>query len=220
MNFDESETHESYGIVGISRRQSSPPHNLFGSSIKHQSTMALTIKKAEKMRDLNRDWYFGRKHLIEIELSPTQFADMITGVGVGDGVPCTIRWAEGERKENPPEISQRQMYEDEFKKTMQDFGKTCYGDVQEARELLTKKGTITVKERKQVDGIITRMVGTITGTLPFIQGSFNEAMSKTVTEAKGEVDAFVMDKIISLGIEGLKDKVSLLNKDKVVLINE
>ena len=206
------ETHESYGVIGVCRRSSKPPVNLVGSSINHSQTMAISVKRCEKIRELNRTWFFGRETLLEVELSPVQFAEMITNANVGDGVPCTIRFlADKGRIEDPPEISQRQVYEKEFKDTINNFGKTCYGDIKEAKEILLKKGNITVKERQQVAGIIQYVVNNITSHLPFIQSSFNKSMSKTALEAKSEVEAFVTNKINSLGIEALKDQLPMLS---------
>ena len=209
------ETHESYGMVGLTRRYGGGGyHNLFGSSIGHSSTMALTIKRCEKQRDLNRDWYHGIDLLIQIELSPVQFAEMVTGVGVGDGVPCTIRHFDGYGTiADPPEISQRQLFEREFKSSMEDVASTCYGDVKEAEALLLKKGTITVKERELVSKIINRVVSNITSEMPFIQSSFNEAMNKTAVEAKGEVEAFITTKIHTMGLEAIKDQFPQLGDD-------
>jgi len=71
---------------------------------------------AEKERHLNRDWFHKKKHLIEVEMSQTQFAEMITSLNVGDGVPCTIRYLpDKHRIEDPPDTSQRQIFENEFK---------------------------------------------------------------------------------------------------------
>ena len=46
--------------------------------------------------------------------------------------------------------------------------------------------------------------------VPFIQNSFNEQMDKTVLEAKGEVEGFVMHKVISAGLEGLQKELKML----------
>jgi len=57
-------------------------------------------------------------------------------------------------------------------------------------------------------------------SIPFLQKSFNEAMDKTVNEAKGEVEAFVMNKVTSLGIEKMKDDLIQLQEttEKEILI--
>ena len=83
MGFGKVSKHESYGIIGISRVTSHPAKNLFGSSVKHTHSMALRIKTASVDRHLNQDWYHAENELIEIEMSPTQFAEMITSLDTG-----------------------------------------------------------------------------------------------------------------------------------------
>jgi len=78
-----SESHPSYGMVSFNRQQQTPPANLFGSSIKHQTLISLTIRRGTKERDLSRDWYFGGEELIEVLLSPNQFAEAITHMNMG-----------------------------------------------------------------------------------------------------------------------------------------
>lgn len=212
--YDSKETHESYGMIGVSRFSCSPGISLFGSSIKHSNAISITIRAAEVCRHLNRDWYHGLDEIIEVELSPTQFAEMITSLNVGDGVPCTIRHINLNRKENPPEVKQRQIFEDEFKNDIKELEKICSEDVKEIDKILNKKGTITVKERKEAWNKVLKVFNKIGDHIPFLQKQFNEAMDKTVLEAKGEVDAFVTNKVTSLGIKGLEQEMLKLGEGK------
>src|SRR5271154_1604303 len=97
------EKHESYGMVGINRTSSSGT-NLFGSIATHHSFITLSVKRAEVHRHLASDWYHAEaRDLIEIEMSHSQFAEMITSPGIGDGIPCTIRAFDGKLLESCPE---------------------------------------------------------------------------------------------------------------------
>jgi len=91
---DTSYTHESYGMLGFYRVQGTD-RPLFGSSLKHNNTIRLTLKTGVHSRNLNRDWYYGGRTLFEVEMSASQFADLVSNMNVGDGVPVTIK-----RKEN------------------------------------------------------------------------------------------------------------------------
>lgn len=113
MENEIKESHESFGMLGF-YRSSVTSANLFGSSIKHQHTIRMTLKKAEKGRSLNRDWYSGRGEIVEVEMSQNQFAEMITSMNVGDGVPVTIRRLNGKTMEPCPEENRRQEFEKEF----------------------------------------------------------------------------------------------------------
>ena len=91
---DKMSTHSGYGVMTITRQQVNPPTALFGSSIKHGNVINVTISHADLKRGINHDWYHANGRICEIELSLSQFADMITSIGNGDGVPCTIHFTE------------------------------------------------------------------------------------------------------------------------------
>lgn len=203
--------HESFGIIGCSRITGGT-RNLFGSSIEHSNTIMLRIKTASVDRHLNTNWYHGDKDLIEIEMSPTQFSEMITSLNVGDGVPCTLRYIEGKRISDPPKISQRVLFEEEFKEKINKLENECSDGVSEVADILLKKGNITVKERKQAWGKVVSIMRIVSDSIPFLQKQFNKAMDKTVNEAKGEVEAFVMNRVTSLGIKGLEKEMLKLSE--------
>jgi len=202
------EQHESYGMIGASRI-SGTNRNLYGSSINHSNTISLRIKKGEKERDLNRNWYFGKELLIEVEMSQTQFAEMITSINMGDGIPCTIRHFSGYGEiEDPPEVSQRQIFEKEFSDDIRSVNELIKDDKNIIKELLLKKGGISIKERKEISDHIDKIIQAITRSIPFVQRSFNDAMDKTVNEAKGEVEAFTLNRILSFGIKGIEESLA------------
>jgi hypothetical protein len=88
----DTESHESYGMVEISRYTCNPPQNFFGSSVKHHSGISLRIHKAIKRRSLAEDRYFAHGTIIEVDMSAAQFADMVCSPNIGDGVPCTLKF--------------------------------------------------------------------------------------------------------------------------------
>ena len=55
--------------------------------------------------------------------------------------------------------------------------------------------------------MIVMLMQDVNSNLPFVQRSFNKSIDKTVLEAKGEVEAFVMNKVTSLGIKGLEKEM-------------
>ncbi len=210
MNDDKpEETHDSYGMIGLSRITGGQD-NLFGSSVRHHNFIRLRINQGVKQRGLKHNWFRGRGTLIEVDLSPTQFADLITAMNVGDGVPCTIRRISVpdnlNRRDMPPcpDYDQRKLFEDEFTEDIEKISGKAMTLLEKADVMLQQKKPLSVKEKEELRGIIFHIAQDIKSNLPFIHTSFTEAMDKTVTEAKGEVEAFVMNKVTSLGIEGLR----------------
>ena len=216
---EKSEKHESFGVAGFFRRTGGN-YNLFGSSIKHGSTVSLKIKRASRKRDLHQFWIHGEEELIEVLFSPNQFAQLLTSMNVGDGVPCTIQYVGRKKMDDCPAVETRELFvqefEDDVQKAMNDARKIC----NEVTELLSGKGNITQADRKAIIGKLGNLMQHINSNMPFVQSQFNEAMDDTVTEARAEVEAFVDNKIRSLGIEALNDEVQralAATKDSPVL---
>ena len=195
------QTHESFGMVQFSRNTGTN-HKLYGSSITHSNTITLSVSGGSVKRDLYREWYMPEKQIVEIELSETQFAELITSMNMGSGVPCTILRHEGKRMENPPFENQRMLFENEFKEKVKEVGIDLEALSSELEKLVEKKASKT--EFKALISKISKVSQEVNSNLPFVQKSFNEAMDKTVSEAKGEVEAFVLNKVTSLGIKSLQ----------------
>lgn len=193
--------HESYGMVGISRC-TGYSGRLFGSSVNTHTFMMLRIKPGVRVHSLSRDWFRGAtmEPLIEIKLSPAQFAELLTTMNVGDGVPCTITaFNSKEIKQAPEELSVTEQIRHDFKDRMRNFSKKVVGMKDELSALVDKK-SLTIKDKSEFKQTINMLVQEIESNVPFILKSFNEAAVKTVTEAKAEVDAFVTHAIIQTGI--------------------
>src|SRR5271169_5775120 len=85
--------HPSFGIVNLVRT-TTRGRTLFGSSILHDTYVTLTISHAQIDRDLSQDWIMEdvslpHSTIVEVDMSATQFAEMITSFSQG-GTPCTI----------------------------------------------------------------------------------------------------------------------------------
>lgn len=201
----ERQNHPSYGLVQFSRINRGGSTPLFGSSIEHSQTIVLRIKQATLERGLHHDWYYDRGEIIEVEMSQSQFAEAITSMNMGSGVPVTIRWIKGIGKiEESPFHNQRLQFEEEFKEDMEEISSRSDALLDLAKDMLESKKAPTKAERERLYNMLAGLKQHLASNMPFIQSSFNEAMDKTVMEAKGEIEAFVHNKVNSLGIQGLQ----------------
>ncbi|MCR8641467.1 hypothetical protein NV379_02245 [Paenibacillus sp. N1-5-1-14] len=207
------EEHESFGMLGFSRT-SGGYSNLFGSSIKHQHTITMRLRHAIKERDLNKDWYYGKSEIVEVEMSQNQFAELITSMNMGDGVPVTIRRLNGKRMDNCPEENKREIFEKEFEERMVNLSERLEKITEDAERILEDKTAPKKSDKELILKQLSQLRQEVSSNIPFVAASFNEQMDKTVTEAKGEVEAFVMNKVHSLGIEGLKAEFLSLSEGK------
>lgn len=84
-----------------------------------------------------------------------------------------------------------------------------------AEEILEDRKAPTKTKKEEILNSIDLLKQEIYSNIPFMAEQFNKQMDKTVSEAKGEVEAFVDSKVHSLGIEGLKKEMLLLNENNI-----
>lgn len=196
--------HESFGLLGFSRgSRGGEGTNLFGSSILHGNTITMTVQRATVNRSLNQDWYSADRGfpIVEVEMSQTQFAEIITSMNMGDGFPVTIRKVDGKRTEDCPYENKRMQHASEFKETMQKLG-VSLRDTE--KKLLTTIEKLPKKDQESAKSLLRMLIQEIDSNIPFYEKQFERQMNKTVTEAKGEVEAFIQTKITTAGLAALK----------------
>jgi hypothetical protein len=206
MGFSEKEEkHESYGMIGVSRMFSGKENILFGSSIRHNTVMRLRIKPGKCIRSLNHDSYMSDGHsYIEVDMSVTQFAELISSINQGDGVPCTIARINNKSIDQPTMGSKREQFVNEFSESTDEVAKKLDGLLSFAKSLSSKQ-SVSKADRQALVHKIEMLRQDIESNLPFIAKMFNEQMDKTVDEAKGEVEGFIAQRTQELGLQNIRD---------------
>jgi hypothetical protein len=201
------EKHPSWGMVEFSR-VSGGKSRLFGSSLPmHGTTIRLTIRHGQRAHSLGSDWFMGssRVPLVEVELSPAQFAELLTTMNIGDGVPCTIRSVDGEQMPDvPDEPMETGRVRESFKEEVGDITERLAALLKSANETLARP-TLRASDRKDLIEQLRMIVQGVKSNLPFMLAQFEEATDKITTTAKAEVDAFVTHAATRLGIERLRE---------------
>lgn len=208
--------HPSYGTVGFSRVMRSGETALFGTDIKHSNTIRLVIREAELIRHLNRDDYFGNKEIIEVEMSYYQFADAITSLNQGTGVPCTIRWREGVGQiEECPFESKKEIFNREFSEHLGVTNEKANSLIENTLELLEKK-SLTKADREELIRRLTNLKAEINGNSEFVLKQFTRTTEQITTDSKAEIEAFVQNKINIIAQNALVEKADSLIADMQV----
>lgn len=215
----EKTTHPAYGMLSFSRRSGSKTP-LFGSSIEHRDTIAMTLTHGDVTRGLNTDWYHGNGIIAEVEMSYSQFAEAITSMNMGSGVPVTVRRTEKDGK--IPEcdfINKKEQFQDELKERLSNATEMSRSLIREVQTLFDEKKTLTKADKSEIINKLTKVAAEINGNVNFTYEMFNEQMDKTVMEAKGEIEAFYQNKVNSIAQEALVEyKDDLISLDNPVNI--
>lgn len=201
---NEWKKHKSWGMVGLSRVFYSGSRELFGSDITNHTGIVLTLKHAQKQRELGRDWTLGDDMICRIVLSPNQFAEMVSNMNVGDGVPCTIEYIQGEGYiEFMPEDNKLVKIEvDRMEKDAEMMQRLKDSAKQLDRLIKDKKMPKTVGEEIVGELCAVHSYLDASGS-DFLRDQAKREISDMVVEAKTQVSDYVNHKIFSVGLEKL-----------------
>lgn len=213
-------SHPSYGSLVFNRRNGGTTP-LFGSSIEHRNTIAMTLYHADLTRGLHSDSIYGNKKIVEVEMSYSQFAEAITSMNMGSGVPVTIRWTEKDgRIPSCDFVSKREQFTDEFKEKRREVTEESQRIIQDVSNLFNQKKTLTKADKQEILSKLSKLSMEIGCNMDFIADQFNEQMDKTIMEAKGEIESFCQNKINSIASAALVEhKEDILKLENPVDIN-
>lgn len=203
------EEHPSYGTVSLSRISSGNPKTLFGSSIKHVSYIRLRVNRGESDRSYHEDRHRSGSSIVEVDLTPNQFGELISSISVASGVPCTIRYILGEEVPEPRFNSKREQFVNEFYEHTDKIADKFDALLTEM-SIMAEKSTVGKKDRQELYNKLRLLKQEVKANIPFIADMFNEQMDKTVHEAKAEVEAFITNAALQTGLEGLKKNQLIL----------
>ena len=183
----EWESHPSYGMVRICRT-CGHERPLFGSSIMHTQTVTMTISHGNVSRSLNADWYDEGTKIVTVEMSPTQFADMITCIG--SATPCTINWEKGiGNTGEPPFTDRKSRFLSEESERLQLASEKMDALVRDAEDMLME-GHMNKSAREGILKRLQEIQSAMADRNEYLMHCFTEDMDRMVTEAKAEIEAF------------------------------
>jgi hypothetical protein len=188
------EEHPAYGMIAINRIQLGgykSKHRFFGSDLDdHYSAIRIRIGHGARVRGTGHDYYRSTDRLIEVDLTSSQFADMLTCMNVGDGVPCTIRQINNSAM---PELPITKTAADRSRADLQNTARNITTNAKALAHKMESvfSGTVTKKDKADLIKDLQRVIQEIESNIPFVLTTFQEAVNTTVSQAKSEVSAFV-----------------------------
>lgn len=196
------ETHPAYGMVSISKitRGGDSHSPMFGSRLTcHPTTIRLRVSEGRRCFHLHEDTFSSGRVLIDLELTPTQFAELLTSTS-GDGVPCTLLRANG------AQIPPLEAYETATARALgdvRDVGSKIASKVRALHDVLNTV-KLSQKDKAALATAISNLSVELSMNVPFLLEQVSACADKMVVEAKAEADAFLTSLVNRLGVKTLR----------------
>ncbi len=208
--------HESFGQIVFSRVTCNPSQHFYGSELPQDHYITMELHNSEIQRDLTADRYYATGlPIVKLRMTSGQYAELITSMNIGSGVPCTIeRQGINKIQELPFQESRKEFVHREFEERMKMFAESIRKKQSESRELIKKK-TLSKDDMHSLQMNLEWLTAEVESNIPFFAKCFQETMDKVVFEAKLEVENAIQHKISVLGLAELhKQQNGLLSDGK------
>lgn len=194
------------GKISWSRITCGAPIPMFGSEIATSNPIVLRISKASE--DLSRG--VANKHImadarpfIEVEMTPVQWAELLTSGCVSDGVPCTIRTIDGKRMSSVKPKNVLDEYKCDVDASFKDFETEAKSLSKFVEDIYNSGKTMNRTQMKELAQKLSWFANKPSSQLEYIRDRFNEDMSDVVVKAKSEINAYAESNLAKLGIQCL-----------------
>lgn len=212
----EKQTHPAFGMIGISQGQGTGI-TLVGSAVRHRNCVTLTIKEASRTRDEYSEHYHGQRTLCAVKMSHAQLAEMLFNTNRGDGVPCTIQYAIGDKAGYRPEPP----FESPMKKHSDDLSAALQKTLEYARELAAEAETLIItknlkaSDRERMRFLALKIRQDIEENMPYAMRCVDEKVEGNIAHAKSEIESFVNMTFKAAGIEHLQQEAPKLIEEDI-----
>jgi len=202
------------GIMSWSRTSCNPAKTMFGTEVKTNNPVSLTISTAEEERSLSSNSYYGKKKIIEVEMTPIQWAEFLTS-GNTSGVPVTLVKVNNEfmdKVENNDVIDQ---FSSETKVAFDAFEESLSELKSTIGKKLDQGKTLTKTELKEMMRSIDIYRKNCRSNVNFVKDCFTEEMTSIVVKARAEISAYCETETRKYGLASIKEKnLTLEDKEK------
>jgi hypothetical protein len=183
--------HDSFGLIHFSRWTSSHAQNFFGSDIKHDRGIRITISSALLERSLGADHHYEDKLMLAADMTENAFAEMITTLNIGTGVPITLKtFADGDLviPAPPPDVPKGELVLREARDSAKEGTAELRKVIASLRDLL-EGGNLRKAGIRQLIRELEAAVSKFDDHVPFMLEQFTRTVEKMVTDAKATVRA-------------------------------
>ncbi|HFU2857267.1 TPA: hypothetical protein ACGQ50_000807 [Enterobacter cloacae] len=210
-------THPAFGMVTVNRQHTNRA-TLHASDLNHQELVNLAIYEGKVVEHDGVTRYTTTRNvpLVEITMSPAQWAAMITSFGMGEGVPCTLNYKRDGKAVRLPEIEPVESTRQRFDRMIEESARRQLEKmhvVLEQVSALAAKGKAGKKELAELERTMSITLGNLPLNLAYTSTIIQEQMDGIVSAGKAELEATALGVAARLGLKEISRLAALENRE-------
>lgn len=216
---EDSTTHPAFATASVSHIHSNTAHTLFGSDVDHDRVVRLTINAAHIDHSYGSDKVLPDSTLIAVDLSPTQWAQLISGAFTSKNVPVTLAITQGVNDDGelalttvPPLPPQRSRIAGHIKAINQ-ITDSQYTEVLAAVDNIEKgvNDKVGIREMRERVATAYGALCTISSNRSYTVSRLHEAMVDIVEQATTEINDRAQEAGLNVDASQLAPELNDLN---------
>jgi hypothetical protein len=176
---------------------------LFDSDAEHHHFVEVTVQEADRERHLSNYWVHPGKQITRVWMTETQWAQFVSSFNQREGVPITLRYADGKDRPLPPDPrADATKFQKEISQTVArsiDALKTALTKVKSA--LIPKAKALNKTELDEVRGQLEMALLHFQNNTAFVEEQFDSHVEAKLSEAKVDFEGYMQGRLRSLGLE-------------------
>ena len=207
--------------LGIARfNRVSGNRNLYGSPFTHPSYVELTISRGKMETSYGKTEYWAQHNnpYIVVDFSNNQFAELITTMNIGSGIPCTVHRFNGQTynyNSVKPEDNRVKVNHQ-----IDESSKTIINQLNELIQIIEEE-KMSQRTKARLINQARRISLTLRESLPYVVKQYSEYLDRLEQQSKTEIASYADIAIKQYGLDKLNTPTLLLPEgDDTLTINE
>ncbi len=199
------------GMISWSRLSCGAPQPMFGTEIKSNTPICIQITRAHVERGNRRthvgeDIYPDPIPIIEVEMTPIQWAELLTSGNQYCGIPCTITRLDGKKTEKVEMCNIAEDYDIHTETTFDEFNTQLSGLEQYVSDIMKSGKPMGKTQMAELLHNLKCVRENTVKNVEYTKELFKEDMAKMVVKAKADVNAYAELRLQNLGVKCLMDE--------------
>ena len=188
--------HPSYGVAKVSTKQG-PERSLFMAKSLHSHIVGIDISEAVLSRGEIFDTPAEAKMLLRLEMTTTQFIDLVTGAQSGRVTPVTLIHVNGDEapRPEPPRYEPERTFQRKLSQSL--------------RETTTLLDELIEGAKGKTGDKLRKIKKNLVDEIPYIEREFDRSRDRMITEDRAALEAELKAHIQSLELKKV-DQTKLL----------
>lgn len=212
-------THPAFGMVKLSRQHSGTGVTLHGSDLRHSEIIELSFYEGDVQENDGVVRYrvsgTNRKSKLTVQMSPAQWATMITSFGLGEGIPCTLTKTHNGDLIDVPGILPLESTRQRFDRQIAEAAERELSKLRECQAeiaAMVDKGKAGKRELEELSNRLKSAINNMPSNLAYTNTLVQEAMDNIVSSGKAELEAAAFGVASRIGIKEMSRLASLEDK--------